>query len=124
MRTNENEPTPESAWTICSLTPAFAALDPAPYGKPTAKPLTFSPRELKETFAVSFRRSLAYPLYRSFILSEQSLQDVAVILRHGRRAVLRALLETKRILEGHEVYYIYSKVWMEDYCRWAASDAR
>ncbi|KAL5511512.1 hypothetical protein ACEPAH_4729 [Sanghuangporus vaninii] len=123
MRTTENDPTPESAWTICSLTPAFSALDPAPYGSSTSSPSTFTPGELQETLVPSFRRALAFPLYRSFVLAERCLQDVSIILRHGTRATLRALLETKRILERHEVYYIYSKVWMEDYCRWVANDA-
>ncbi|KAL5490438.1 hypothetical protein ACEPAI_5271 [Sanghuangporus weigelae] len=123
MRTTENDPTPESAWTICSLTPAFSALDPAPYGSTTSSLSTFTPEELQETLVASFRRALAFPLYRSFALAERCLQDVSIILRHGRRATLRALLETKRILEGHEVYYVYSKIWLEDFCRWVASDA-
>ncbi|KAL5533004.1 hypothetical protein ACEPAF_4778 [Sanghuangporus sanghuang] len=123
MRTTENDPTPESAWTICSLTPAFSALDPAPYGSTPSSPSTFTPGELQETLVPSFRRALAFPLYRSFVLAERCLQDVSIILRHGMRATLRALLETKRILERHEVYYIYSKVWVEDFCRWVASDA-
>ncbi|KAJ7441545.1 hypothetical protein FB451DRAFT_1414561 [Mycena latifolia] len=34
-RTTLGDFTPESAWTICSLTPAFSALDPPPYSAPT-----------------------------------------------------------------------------------------
>jgi len=64
-RTSQHDPTPESAWTICSLTPAFSALDPpnpeSPYS-PVAvlNPNTFSSQELITTFIPSYRRSLAF----------------------------------------------------------------
>ncbi|THH08207.1 hypothetical protein EW145_g2873 [Phellinidium pouzarii] len=122
-RTTQNDPTPESAWTICSLTPAFSALDPPPYSAATSIPLDFTPPELQNALKPSFRRALAFPLYRSFALAETCLQDVSTILCNGRRPVLRALLSTKRILDHHEVYYIYSKIWVDDLCRWVASDA-
>ncbi|EJD05971.1 SHQ1-domain-containing protein [Fomitiporia mediterranea MF3/22] len=121
-RTTQSDPTPESAWTICSLTPAFSALDPPPYAFQTTTPLRFTQRDLQDALIPSLRRSLAFPLYRSFALAEKCLEDVSVVLQHGRRAVLRTLLETKRILDMHEVYYVYSKIWVDDFCQWVASD--
>lgn len=123
-RTTQNEATPESAWTICSLTPAFSALDPAPYENTTPQLDAFGEAEVRITLTQSIRRSLAFPLYRSFALSSRCIEDVCTILRHGRRAVLRALLETRRILDHHEVYYVYSRIWMDDFCRWIAADAK
>ncbi|KAF7323634.1 CS domain-containing protein [Mycena kentingensis (nom. inval.)] len=115
-RTTEGDPTPESAWTICALTPAFAALDAAPYS-PTAE------GDLAATLVQSYRRSLAYPLYRSFALAEACRVDVGRLCRSGKRAVLRALLAVKDILAHHDVYYVYNKIWVDDFCVWVQSCA-
>lgn len=123
-RTTQNDPTPESAWTICSLTPAFTALDPPPYSTPAPNSQSFTTPEIQSTFTPSLRRSLAYPLYRSFALAERCIQDVAVALSNGRRAILRELLKIRDVLDHHEVYYIYSRIWIDDFCRWVATDAR
>lgn len=131
-RTTQHDPTPESAWTLCTLVPAFSALDPPPYDTLTTSPaqpappttLTFTPSTLHSTVVASLRRTLAFPLYRSVALSSKCIADVATILLHGKRAVLRALLAAKRILDAHDVYYVYSKVWVDDFCRWTARDAR
>ena len=128
-RTSQHDPTPESAWTICSLTPAFSALDPPspelPYS-PVAvlSPNTFSSQEIVAIFAPSYRRSLAFPLYRSFALAEACRSDVSQFLLRGKRTVIRCLLEIKHILDHHEVYYVYSKVWVDDFCSWTQASAR
>ncbi|KAI0818917.1 SHQ1-domain-containing protein [Irpex lacteus] len=124
-RTNQKDPTPESAWTICSLTPAFSALDPAPYSPPpnTAQD-RFAEEELIATFATSYRRSLAFPLHRSYALAEKCRSDVASFLAGGKRLVVRCLLEMKDILDHHDVYYVYSKVWLDDFCLWAQAYAK
>ncbi|KXN82555.1 Protein shq1 [Leucoagaricus sp. SymC.cos] len=127
-RTNQHDPTPESAWTISSLTPAFSALDPPspelPYG-PTivSDPNTFSLEELVATIIHSYKRALAFPLHRSFALAEACRQDVSDILLKGKRTVVRCLLEMKNILDHHEVYYVYSKVWVDDLCSWTQASA-
>lgn len=105
-RTTGHEPTSESAWTIAALTPCFAALVQQP--------------TLRETVVASYRRALCWPLYRSWKLCERVKGDVVSLLERGTKAVLRALLETNKILAGHDVYYVYSKVWVEDYCVWVA----
>ncbi|KAF8892576.1 SHQ1 protein-domain-containing protein [Infundibulicybe gibba] len=124
-RTTQHDPTPESAWTLCNLTPAFSALDPLGHlhRDQITVPLTFTDAELSETLASSYRRSLAFPLHRSFALSEACREDVASILVKGNRAVCRCLLEMKRILDHHEVYYIYSKIWVDDFCVWIQANA-
>lgn len=121
-RTTQMDSTPESAWTICSLTPAFSALDPPPYAP--GPPL--SPDNLVSALIPSYRRSLCLPLFRSFRLADTCRADVATLLTRGKRAVLRCLLAMKRILDHHEVYYVYSKLWLNDFCVWVqgyASDA-
>ncbi|KAF9951345.1 hypothetical protein BGZ65_006013 [Modicella reniformis] len=76
---------------------------------------------LTETLVACFRRVLAYPLYRNWNLAMKVLQDVYMILKLGRRGILRALLEVKEILDHDDVYYIYSKMFIEDYCVWIQS---
>ncbi|KAF9153762.1 hypothetical protein BG015_002684 [Linnemannia schmuckeri] len=107
LRTSEGDTSIETAWTICKLSPSIAALD------------QFT--TLKETLLASFRRALAYPLNRNWNLAEKVLQDVYVILKLGRRGILRALLAIKEVLDHDDVYYIYSKMFVEDYCVWIQS---
>ncbi|KAF9452242.1 SHQ1-domain-containing protein [Macrolepiota fuliginosa MF-IS2] len=126
-RTTQHDPTPESAWTICNLTPAFSALDP-----PNTNSLgliritdlnTFSLEEIAATIIPSYRRTLAFPLYRSFALAETCRKDVSGFLLKGKRTVVRCLLEMKDILDHHEVYYVYNKVWVDDFCSWTQAHA-
>ncbi|KAJ7075944.1 SHQ1 protein-domain-containing protein [Mycena belliarum] len=123
-RTTQGDFTPESAWTICSLTPAFSALDPPPYSAPTTASPVPSPEDLSACLAQSYRRALAFPLYRSFALAEACRADVARLLLRGTRPVLRALLATQHVLAHHEVYYVYNKIWLEDFCVWVQASAR
>jgi protein SHQ1 len=128
-RFTQHDPSTESAWTISALTPAFSALDPPPYFAGIHSVLTpandpiFSPSEIASALIPSYRRSLAFPLYRSFALAEACRTDVAELLCKGRRTVVRCLIELKRILDHHEVYYIYSKIWVEDFCVWTQAYA-
>ncbi|KAG8718613.1 hypothetical protein FRC08_004806 [Ceratobasidium sp. 394] len=109
-RTTQDDPTPESAWTICSLVPAFSALDPCP-----------APVSLHSALRTSYRRALAFPLYRSFALCQHIQQDVADVLSRGTRVVTHLMLKSKKILDSHDVYYVYSKIWLDDFCAWLAS---
>lgn len=122
-RTSQHDPTPESAWTICNLIPAFSALDPPHSSYYVGGRHTFSVDELKETLLPSYRRLLAFPLYRSFALAEKCQEDLANSLKQGKRPIIRCLLEMKDVLDHHDVYYIYSKIWLDDFCVWIQSDA-
>ncbi|KAH7107471.1 SHQ1-domain-containing protein [Auriculariales sp. MPI-PUGE-AT-0066] len=103
-RATGHEPTTESAWTICALTPCFAAL--------------VEHDTLHAALVGSYRRALAWPLFRSFALCERVRLDVVELLERGVRSSLQATLETLKILTGHEVYYVYGKIWVEDLCVW------
>lgn len=122
-RTTQSDPTPESAWTLSVLTPAFSALDSPPYSQVAEGP-KFSTTELLSTLTVCYRRALAFPLYRSFALAESCRADVARLLSMGKRTITRCLLEMKHILDHHEVYYVYSKIWVDDFCVWTQAYAR
>jgi protein SHQ1 len=117
-RTTQDDPTTESAWTICTLIPAFSALDPPPY-----VPTPHLADAINAVMVASYRRSFVFPLYRSFALAERCRQDVADILSGGKRHVTRALFKIKHILDHHDVYYVYSKIWVDDFCVWIQSNA-
>lgn len=124
-RSTQLDPTSESAWTISVLTPAFSALDPPPYNAPSDRGAEeVSILDISDALRPSYRRSLAFPLYRSFAFSEGCRADVAKFLLRGKRVVLRCLLEMKDILDHHDTYYVYSKIWLEDFCVWIQVDAR
>ncbi|KAG9293678.1 hypothetical protein G9A89_019015 [Geosiphon pyriformis] len=103
-RVTEDENTVESVWTIGKLSPTISCLE-----KFTT---------LKETIVALYRRALAYPLYRNYALCEKVLQDVYVVFKLGKRALLKCLLEIKDLFDHHDAYYIYSKIWLDDYCVW------
>ncbi|KAG0337742.1 Hsp90 cochaperone shq1 [Podila horticola] len=107
LRVTEGDANIETAWTICKLSATMAALD------------QFT--TLRETLLASFRRALAYPLNRNWTLANKVLQDVYVILKLGKRGILRALLAIKDVLDHDDIYYIYSKMFIEDYCVWIQS---
>ncbi|KAF8531649.1 SHQ1-domain-containing protein [Gautieria morchelliformis] len=111
-RTTLADPTSESAWTISVLTPAFASLSPPSPALP-----------IYEALVPSYKRALAFPLYRSFALCNRCKLDVADVLEGGRRVVVKVLLGMKDILDRHDVYYLYSKVWVDDFCVWVQSQA-
>lgn len=106
-RTTQNDPTVESAWTITKLCPLLAALDD-----------NFS--TVHDVLQSCLVRAVSFPLYRNYELAYHVVRaDVYETLRLGRRAILRQLLRAKRILDtAGEPYYVYSRIWLDDYCNW------
>ncbi|KAJ1972726.1 hypothetical protein H4R34_005308 [Dimargaris verticillata] len=109
-RTTFGDSTVESAWTIGTLSPTLAALE------------EFT--SLKDTVVALYRRTLAYPLYRHWELCDKVRQDTYMLLLLGRRGVLKALLELKDLFDHHDTYYVYSKLYLDDYCIWVQRYAR
>ncbi|KAI9009958.1 protein SHQ1 [Phycomyces nitens] len=103
-RVSEGENTVESVWCVGKISPTISCLE------------QFT--TLKDTIVACYRRVLSYPLYRSIALCEKVLQDVYVLFRLGKRAILKALLDMKDLFDHHDVYYVYSKIWLDDYCVW------
>jgi protein SHQ1 len=106
-RTTTGDHTVESGWTLCKLSSSLAAFD------------TFT--SLKEVLVASFRRSLAFPLYRHFDLSLLVLKDTTILFKLGKRALLKALLDMKSVIEKDEICYTVGRLWLEDYCVWLQS---
>ncbi|KAK9493748.1 SHQ1 protein-domain-containing protein [Lipomyces doorenjongii] len=105
VRTTLDDHTSESAWTIGKLAANISCLD-----------TSFT--SVSPVMIACTRRSLAYPLYRNWELSQKCWEDVYYLLRGGKRAVLKALLDVNHVFAFHDVYYVYSKIVVEDYCAW------
>ncbi|KAI9298087.1 SHQ1-domain-containing protein [Neoconidiobolus thromboides FSU 785] len=110
LRINEGDSNVESAWCIGKLAATISCLEKF--------------EQLEEVLISNRRRSLAYPLYRNFELSEKIVNDCYYIFKLGKRALLKVLLEIKHTFDHHEIYYIYSKIILDDYIIWLQSMAK
>ncbi|CCJ30868.1 unnamed protein product [Pneumocystis jirovecii] len=111
-RTTQNEPTSESPWTIGKLSPVLSCLD-----------MSFS--TIKQIVIACTRRALAYPLYRHWKLIQKCWEDVYCSLRLGKRWILKKFLEIRKLFEQGDTYYLYNKLFLDDYSVWiqTASDS-
>lgn len=103
-RITEGDNNVESVWCIGRISPTLSSLEQFTV--------------LKDVLISSYRRALTYPLYRNLSLCEKVLQDVYIMFKLGKRAILKALLDMKNLFDHHDVYYVYSKIYLDDYCVW------
>ncbi|KAJ3334480.1 Hsp90 cochaperone shq1, partial [Kappamyces sp. JEL0680] len=103
-RMTEGEDTVESAWNICRLSGTLSAFD--------------SFTSIESALACSLRRCLSFPLYRSFALAEKVHSDLVVLLKLGKRAILKALLHIKQLLSHHDQMFLMDRIYITDYCIW------
>ncbi|KAG5513336.1 hypothetical protein PMAC_001399 [Pneumocystis sp. 'macacae'] len=104
-RTTQNEPTSESPWTIGKLSPVLSCLD-----------MSFS--TVKQIVITCTRRALAYPLYRHWKLIQKCWEDVYYSLRLGKRWILKKFLKIRKLFEQGDTYYLYNKLFLDDYSVW------
>lgn len=104
-RVTGGEGTVESAWTMARLSPTLSWLEQ--YEGVLAEP-----------FVALMRRTLAYPLYRSWALADRVRRDVLMILCCGRVGALKALLWLRRALRRSETFYFFNELYVDDYCTW------
>lgn len=111
-RTTQGEPTSESPWTIGKLSPVLSCLD-----------MSFS--TIRQIVIACTRRALAYPLYRHWGLVQKCWEDVYCSLRLGKRWILKIFLQIRKIFEWSDTYYLYNKLFLDDYSVWIqmASDS-
>lgn len=103
-RVTEGDNNVESVWCIGKLSPTISSLEQFTL--------------LKDVVLSCYRRALVYPLYRNFELCDKVIQDVYIMFKLGKRAILKALLDMKYLFDHHDVYYVYSKIFFDDYCVW------
>lgn len=99
-RTTYFEGTCGSGWTISKLCAGLSWFD------------GFT--STKEALISSFRRSLIYPLYRNFDLSQTIFEDVKQLLQLGEQYIIKCLIEIYSIfLNGEQ--YILNNLFIKDY---------
>lgn len=103
-RTTLGEDTVESAWTVCRLSGTLSALD------------TFD--NLRDVLSCSLRRILTYPLFRSYKLVEKIKDDVVVLVKLGKRGLLKVLLKMRDLIGKQEQMFMLERIYIEDYCIW------
>jgi len=101
---NGGEFGPESSWTVCRLSATLSWFD------------RFT--SIPEVVISSMRRSLCFPLYRNWRLAITVLDDVISIFLLGKKALVRELLQIKRLLDKGDVRRHLSVLYIDDYCVW------
>lgn len=71
-----------------------------------------------------FRRTLVYPLIRSFELARHCLDDVIKIFEQGKCAILQCLLQIRRLFLDEEHRYLLNTLYLNDYCLWIQTDCQ
>ncbi|KAH9407097.1 Hsp90 cochaperone shq1 [Tyrophagus putrescentiae] len=116
-RTTDWEHCSESAWTIRKLSPTLSWFE---YWATVEGEGKVESR--KTVLASLVRRSLIYPLYRSWRLAMKVAQDVVTILGAGQAAVLKCLIDMHRLLNSSggegEHLYLLNDLYIADYCAW------
>lgn len=119
LRENEGDHTVESAWSIGKLAPQISCLDSQLIQTNNSTETNM----IKVVVLTSSRRSLCYPLHRHFDLIKQVWDDVYYILRCGKRAVLKCLLDLREQFRFHDIYYVYCLILLDDLCSWVLQDS-
>ncbi|KAK6204829.1 SHQ1 protein-domain-containing protein [Scheffersomyces amazonensis] len=114
LRENEGDHNIESAWTIGKIVPQFAYLD--------NRIIIQSDNVLRATIITLIRRALSYPYHRNYNLISKVWDDVYYTLRGGKRLIIKALIDLKELFRFHDVYYVYDKIWLEDFLTWFISE--
>ena len=79
VRITQHDASPESAWTISILSPTLSWLAPS--------------TSLQQTLIHFARRVLIYPYLRRYDLARLCVKDCVLILKLGKRRVLKCLLD-------------------------------
>jgi protein SHQ1 len=104
FRSNLGDESVESHWNICKLSGTLSAFD------------TFY--SLEDVIKCFLRRSVSFPLYRSYDLFLKVLEDAVILFKLGKRYLLQTLLRIKRILACHEATFVIDRIYLTDYAVW------
>ncbi|XP_075690160.1 protein SHQ1 homolog isoform X2 [Rhinoderma darwinii] len=104
VRVTEGERNVESAWNIRKLSATLSWFE--------------NYRSVTEVLVSFGRRVLCYPLHRNFCLVTKAIQDTCVVLRTGKAAILKCLLDIHEIFQENDPAYILNDLYVKDYCVW------
>jgi len=75
----------------------------------------YSPWQLVTT---GIRRALSYPLYRHWALAIATWEDVVLLLKLGKAAIIKCLLSIILAMNSTPGYYIFNQLYVTDYATW------
>ncbi|CAF1201787.1 unnamed protein product [Rotaria sp. Silwood1] len=110
QRITQGEPCCESPWNIHKLSSTLSWFD------------YFT--DLPSVLISCCRRTLIYPLIRSFKLAKRCLWDVIEILSMGKCAILQCFLQMRRLFLDDEHRYLLNTLYLNDYCLWIQTDCQ
>ena len=111
----QNDPSVESPWTICILSSSLSYL--------------CTSKSLKEVLVQFIKRCCTYPYIRKYTFAKLCIKDLAILLRLGRRRIIKCLLEVQTlsvsqslqlqsIFEHSDTKYIYNKLYINPMIYW------
>ncbi|XP_053325244.1 protein SHQ1 homolog [Spea bombifrons] len=104
IRVTEGDRSVESAWNIRKLSGTLS---------------WFENYKTVQEVLVSFgRRVLCYPLHRHFSLVTKAIEDTCSLLKLGKAAILKCLLDIHVIFQENDPAYILNDLYVTDYCVW------
>ncbi|CAF1095936.1 unnamed protein product [Adineta steineri] len=110
QRITQGEPCCESSWNIHKLSSTLSWFD------------TFT--DLPSVLIACCRRTLIYPLIRSFKLAKKCLLDVVEIFSMGKSTILQCLLQMRRLFLDEEHRYLLNTLYLNDYCLWIQTECQ
>ncbi|CAF0856442.1 unnamed protein product [Brachionus calyciflorus] len=103
-RINLGESNVESGWTISKLSSTLSWFD------------TF--KSLQDCLVASFRRSLCFPLYRNWKLSQACFKDLIKLMRKDTKVLIKVLIEIRKIFIDADCRYILNDLYINEYIVW------
>jgi protein SHQ1 len=94
----------ESHWTIAKLSGTLSWFD--------------VPLSATDAVLMSLRRSMVYPLFRSYGFAKVCWEQTSGLFREGRTAVLKCLLRSARLMEKGEHRWRLNRLYFEPMMSW------
>ena len=101
FKTTLGEHNSETGWLISKLSATLACSE------------VFD--SIKDCVIANMRRTLIYPLFRSFDIAVEVLKDVQKLLKNGKVAILKILLDLTKIFNESEGRYIFNQLYIDQY---------
>ena len=106
----DGDPSIESSWNVCTLSCTLSWLESFGFQDSARSVIQFSSR-----------RSLIYPYIRNFEFTNHCWDQVAAIVKNGRRCVIRCFLQMHGILDKSEFHYLGNRLYLDPYILWVQS---
>ncbi|CAH2248837.1 protein SHQ1 homolog [Pararge aegeria] len=101
-RTTLNDSNVESSWTINKLSATLSWF------------CVFN--DMKEVLIACYRRALSYPIFRNFDLCNKIKNDLASLLRKGKKFVIKCVISIYQMFNlSNDARYILNQLYIKDY---------